>query len=388
MKIIFALFFSFILLFAEVSVEEFKWPSGVSLLKYFEDNSIPVSLYYDLRPEDQELVANISTGTIAHVMKDEDGKILQLLVPISDELEFHLYKNKKNKYEISFDPIVYTEDERALGIEIKNSPYQDIINQTGNIELANEFMQIFKSDVNFKNIKKGDRLVILYLQKTRMNKPFGTPEILASMVEENQKSHYMYYFDGKYYDENGKKIQKFFLKMPLDSYTRISSKFTPKRFHPILKIYRAHLGIDYAAPSGTNVKSAGAGVVKFVGRQSGYGNTVIINHGSGYETLYGHLRGFAKGIKKGMSINQGQVVAYVGSTGLSSGPHLHFGLYRNKKAINPASVVQITKVATPSKEEIEFKNMMQKRNKKIQNALGGYLNPPKYEDYDNFISID
>lgn len=388
MKIIFALFFSFILLFAEVSVEEFKWPSGVSLLKYFEDNSIPVSLYYDLRPEDQELVANISTGTIAHVMKDEDGKILQLLVPISDELEFHLYKNKKNKYEISFDPIVYTEDERALGIEIKNSPYQDIINQTGNIELANEFMQIFKSDVNFKNIKKGDRLVILYLQKTRMNKPFGTPEILASMVEENQKSHYMYYFDGKYYDENGKKIQKFFLKMPLDSYTRISSKFTPKRFHPILKIYRAHLGIDYAAPSGTNVKSAGSGVVKFVGRQSGYGNTVIINHGSGYETLYGHLRGFAKGIKKGMSINQGQVVAYVGSTGLSSGPHLHFGLYRNKKAINPASVVQITKVATPSKEEIEFKNMMQKRNKKIQNALGGYLNPPKYEDYDNFISID
>lgn len=372
---------------SQMSVENFKWPSGVTLLKFLEDSNIPLSLYYNLEPEDQELVSEVVSGADSQVMKDENGKIIQLLVPITDELQIHIYMDKNNEYKLIFDPIIFTQKSEALGIEIKKSPYLDIIEATGNVNLANEFMGLFKNDVNFKKIQPGDRLVILYDQKIRMGKPFASPQILASMIEENQKSHYLYYFDNKFYDEGGKKVEKFFLTIPL-KYKRISSYFTPKRFHPVLKRYRAHLGVDFAAPKGTDVKSAGNGVITFVGRKNGYGNTLEINHGGGYSTLYAHLNGFAKGIKNGLSVKQGQLIAYVGNTGLSSGPHLHLGLYYNKKAIDPLKVVQISKVNVVTKEELEFKKLVKKMNEKIQNALGGAQNPEKFENFDNYISLN
>ncbi|WP_372520687.1 M23 family metallopeptidase [Candidatus Ruminimicrobiellum ovillum] len=139
--------------------------------------------------------------------------------------------------------------------------------------------------------------------------------------------------DEGYFDENGKSVKSAFLKAPLQ-FKRISSYFTKKRFHPILKRYRAHEGIDYAAPIGTPVSAVGDGVVTKSQYSGGYGNLVIIKHPNGYETYYGHLSKYGKGIKKGVRVKQGQVIGYVGSTGLSTGPHLDFRIKKNGSFVN------------------------------------------------------
>lgn len=139
--------------------------------------------------------------------------------------------------------------------------------------------------------------------------------------------------DEGYFDENGKSVKSAFLKAPLQ-FKRISSYFTKKRFHPILKRYRAHEGIDYAAPIGTPVSAVGDGVVTKSQYSGGYGNLVIIKHPNGYETYYGHLSKYGKGIKKGVRVKQGQVIGYVGSTGLSTGPHLDFRIKKNGTFFN------------------------------------------------------
>lgn len=369
------------------SVEKFKWPNGISLLQFMEKSEIPLSVYYNLDKEEQELTNEIISDSICYILKDSRGKILQLLIPINDELQIQIYKDKHNNYKLDFTPIIYTKHNYTLGIEIKKSPYVDIIEATGNTALANEFMLIFKNDVNFKRLQKGDKLVILYEQKERLKQPFGAVNILAGMIEENKKPKYLYFFDDKYYDENGKKTESFLLVTPIQG-AKIVSKFTPKRFHPILKRYRAHLGVDYAAPKGTKVYAAGNGKVTFVGRKNGYGNTVEISHSSSYTTLYAHLSGFAKDIKVGNSVKQNQLIAYVGNTGLSTGAHLHFGLYKNKQAIDPLKIVKIEKTNIVSEEELKFKSLVKSMNERIKNAINGENNPPKFENYDSIMILN
>jgi murein DD-endopeptidase MepM/ murein hydrolase activator NlpD len=137
-----------------------------------------------------------------------------------------------------------------------------------------------------------------------------------------------------YYDLDGKSLKRQFLKSPL-KFTRISSGFTMRRFHPILKRYRAHPGIDYAAPSGTPVQAAGNGVVAFAGWKRGYGNIVEIKHGKAYETSYAHLARIARGLRRGLRVSQGALIGYVGSTGLATGPHLDYRFSKNGKFVNP-----------------------------------------------------
>ena len=384
--LIFFLFFNFA--FAINSgVEKFKWPEGVSLLQFMEKYEIPLSVYYDLDKEAQELTSEIISGSICYVLRDDLGKISQLLIPISEELQIQIYKDKFNKFKLDFTPIVYTKQSNSLGISIETSPYNDIVKATGNIALANEFMSVFRGEVDFKRLQKGDKLVLLYEQKTRLGQPFGSIKILAGMIEENKKGNSLYLFEDKYFDENGKKMESFLLITPING-ARIASKFTPKRFHPILKRYRAHLGVDYAAPKGTKIYAAGNGKVTFVGRRSGYGNTVEISHGGGYSTLYAHLNGFAKGIKVGTSVKQKELIAYVGNTGLSTGPHLHFGLYKNKQAIDPLKVVKIEKTNIVSKEELKFKALVKDMNAKMDLAMDGSLNPQRFENFENSMILN
>jgi murein DD-endopeptidase MepM/ murein hydrolase activator NlpD len=141
-----------------------------------------------------------------------------------------------------------------------------------------------------------------------------------------------------YFDEKGNSLRKAFLKAPL-RFSRISSGFSHARYHPVLKIRRPHHGVDYAAPAGTPVQTVGDGVVTAVGYQgNGGGNYVKIKHNSVYSTTYMHLRGFGKGIRQGVYVRQGDVIGYVGSTGLSTGPHLDFRFYKNGSAVNPLRV--------------------------------------------------
>lgn len=369
------------------NIEKFSWPEGVSLLKFFEVSKIPLSLYYNLENEDQELVSEIISGSDCYMLKDDDGEILQILIPVSNELQIQIYKNKFNQYKLTFTPIIYSVSHNTLSIEVNKSPYIDIIEATGNTTLANEFMIMFKNEVDFKKLQKGDKIVIVYDQKTRLGRQFGDIKISAGMLESNGKAHYMYFYDDKYYNENGKQVENFLLILPIYG-ARIASNFTPKRYHPILHRYRAHLGIDYAAPKGTKIYAAGSGKVTFVGRRNGYGNTVEISHGSNISTLYAHLNGFAKGIKKGVTVKQKQLIAYVGNTGLATGPHLHFGVYRNKVAVNPNSIVKVEKEQIVTKEQAKFKQLVKDTNENIRKILVSNENPKKLENFDNFVMLN
>ncbi|ALV24511.1 zinc metallopeptidase, M23 family [Campylobacter iguaniorum] len=385
-KLFIFLFIALNLYAAKPSVEELTWPNGESLLMFLENNKIPLSLYYNLEKEDQELASEITTGTRFQILRDDDDEISQVLIPISDELQIHIHKDKIGKFNLDFIPIIYENEDRILSIDINRSPYQDIIENTGNLALASAFMNAFKGSVDFRGLKKGDKLIITYSQKRRMGRVFSTPDIKAAMIQIRGKAEYVYQYDGRFYDKFGKELENFFLVKPVKN-ARISSRFTPKRFHPILKRYRAHLGMDYAAPKGTKIYAAGDGTVSFAGKKGGYGNVLTINHADGYMTLYAHVNGFASGMKRGKSVKKGQLVAYVGNTGMSTGPHLHFGLYKNNKAINPESVVKITKSALGGKEKAEFNALVATYSKDIDKGLGDHKNYPKEETFESVITF-
>ncbi|MCD8541318.1 MAG: M23 family metallopeptidase [Aliarcobacter cryaerophilus] len=290
-------------------------------------------------------------------------------------MQIHIYKDSSNEYKFQTLPINYTEKSELIAIPITESISNDIQKATGDVTIAAILNTLFSnSNADFKKMKKGDFIAIEYNQKTYMGKLHGMPEINAAMIQINGKPFYRFRNskDDKYYDENGVGFTKTYLfQIPL-TFTRISSPFTNKRYHPVLKRYRAHLGTDFAAPTGRNIYAASDGKVEFVGTQSGYGKTVIINHQNGYKTLYAHQNGFAKGLRQGQMIKKGTHIGYVGSTGLSSGPHLHLGMYKNNVAIDPMTVLQRPKFeGLDPKEKPIFlantKDIISKFNKQIEN---------------------
>lgn len=374
------------LLLAATMSEE-KWEKGESFLTFLENHSLPLKIYYDLDREEQELAAEIISGVKYQILKSDAGVIEQVLIPIGDELQLHIIQTKDG-YKLTTTPIAYQEKEEVATIEITQSPYQDIIDATNDYLLAHEFIQAFKNSVNFKMLRTGDRVVVFYTQRTRLGKQFGSPTIDAAMVEVRGRKNYVFrYNEDRYYDVNGKEVEGFFLAKPVN-YTRISSRFTYKRWHPILHRYRAHLGIDYAAPIGTAIRAAGNGRVIFRGRKGGYGNTVIIRHENGYKTLYAHMRSFRHGIKSGQLVQKGQVIGYVGTTGISTGPHLHFGLYQNNRAINPANVVKVTKSRLAGKQRKEFLTLTEKFKSRINTALADAKLPTKNKKFEYMVSLE
>lgn len=209
------------------------------------------------------------------------------------------------------------------------------------MHLAND---IFGWKIDFAlEIQPGDRFELVYEQKYREGEYIGDGRILAAGFVNAGTSFRAVYFessDGKiggYFAPDGRSMRRQFLRAPLD-FTRISSNFDPRRRHPILNTIRAHKGVDYAAPAGTIIKAAGDGRVGFVGTQGGYGRVVILEHGGGISTLYGHMSRFAKGLRNGQRVNQGETIGYVGSTGAATGPHLHYEYRVNGVHKNPRTV--------------------------------------------------
>lgn len=356
-------------------IEELSWQKGESFLTFLEKNKIPLKLYYDLDKEDQELCSEIQSGNRFFSYTEEDGSLIQALIPVSLDMQIHIYKDSSNEYKFQTLPINYTEKSELIAIPITESISNDIQKATGDVTIAALLNTLFSnSNADFKKMKKGDFIAIEYNQKTYMGKLHGMPEINAAMIQINGKPFYRFRNskDDKYYDENGVGFTKTYLfQIPL-TFTRVSSPFTNKRYHPVLKRYRAHLGTDFAAPTGRNIYAASDGKVEFVGTQSGYGKTVIINHQNGYKTLYAHQNGFAKGLRQGQMIKKGTHIGYVGSTGLSSGPHLHLGMYKNNVAIDPMSVLQRPKFEglDPKEKPIFLANtkaIISKFNNQIEN---------------------
>jgi murein DD-endopeptidase MepM/ murein hydrolase activator NlpD len=229
---------------------------------------------------------------------------------------------------------------RASGT-ITSSLWNALVENGDDPNLANELSEIFAWTIDFFGIRNGDHYKVIYDKLYVEEKYVGLGRVYAAYFGHAGHDFYACYFEqdstGDYFDEEGGSMRRTFLKAPL-RYRRVSSGFSYSRMHPVLKYRRPHLGVDYAAPAGTPVLAIGDGVVTFAAwtREGGY--TVKIKHNGTYSTSYCHFSGFAKGIKQGVHVKQGQVIGYVGSTGLATGPHLDFRFYRNGQAIDPLKV--------------------------------------------------
>ncbi|MCO5787746.1 peptidase M23 [Pseudomonas sp. G11-1] len=209
--------------------------------------------------------------------------------------------------------------------------------------LTMQMANIFGYDVDFaREIRQGDNFEVLFEEKHVDGQRVGTGSILAARFTNRGRTFTAVRYtdsggNSSYYRADGTSMRKAFIRTPVE-FARISSRFNPGRRHPVLNKIRAHKGVDYAAATGTPIKATGDGRVVHVGRKGGYGNTVVIKHGQTYQTLYAHMSRYANGIRTGSNVAQGQVIGYVGATGLATGPHLHYEFQVNGRHVDPLSV--------------------------------------------------
>ena len=349
------------------------WESGYTLFAFFQKYGIPTSVYYDLPPKDKELSSEIYAGVTYYTLLGKNDELIQALIPIGDGMQIHIFK-RDDAYILDFTPMIYFEQEQTISLSIQKSPYQDLLEMTNDSGLVGEFLNAYKNSVNFRSILKNDKLAIIYERKYRLGKPLKNASIKAAVVEINKKPHYIFRFNnGRYYNKEGKEIQGFLLQTPVAG-GRISSRFPLGRKHPILGTIRPHYAVDYAAPKGTPIVAAADGVVIFAGKRGGYGNLIEIRHENNLKTLYAHMNSFATGMRTGKKVKRGQMIGRVGSTGLSTGPHLHFGLYRNNVPINPLSSVKAVSKELQGKEKESFIALTEHFMPYLQNALNRSVN--------------
>ena len=234
------------------------------------------------------------------------------------------------------DVEIKTRIKTAAG-KIKGSLFNSMLAQGLQVPLILDFTDAFSWTIDFNtDTRNGDEYAALWEENYTVSGEITSQDLLAASYKSaDGGTTYAFYFEDDFYDETGKMSKKMFLKSPISFRNyRISSRFSYGRLHPILKIRRPHLGIDYAAPAGTPVQAVADGTVKLAGYKGGFGNYVEIRHANGYMTTYGHLKGYGKGIKAGAKVKQGQTVGYVGSTGLSTGPHLDFRVKEKNKFVD------------------------------------------------------
>ncbi len=226
---------------------------------------------------------------------------------------------------------------------IENSLFEAAANADIPEDVIMNLVAIFGWDIDFSlDIRRGDRFGIVYEELYRDDVKIRNGRILsARFINDGKEFRAVYYTDPQgnsdYYSPDGKSMRKAFLRSPVD-FSRISSRFTSKRWHPVLSKWRAHNGVDYAAARGTPVRASGDGKVIHVGTKGGYGRLIVLRHGGSYTTAYGHLNGYARGIRLGTKVKQGQIIGYVGSSGLATGPHLHYEFRVNGVHRNPLTV--------------------------------------------------
>lgn len=282
-------------------------------------------------------------GKTIYAQTTADGELLTLRYLFGNE-ELFLMEKTDAEFVMTEQPIELESQVHMKSGVIRRSLFAATDNAGIPNNIAMQMTDILASEVDFhRDLRQGDSFTVVYETLSSNGRRAKTGRVLAVEFINKGKSHQAIYFrssngtDG-YYTPEGESLRKAFLLSPLD-FTRVSSGFTNARFHPILKEWRAHRGIDYAAPTGTPVKATASGIVAFSGVQKGYGNLLVLKHNGKYETAYGHLSRFAGGMGKGKRVNQGEIIGYVGSTGMATGPHLHYELRIDGVQRDPTKVV-------------------------------------------------
>ena len=285
-------------------------------------------------------LTNIFAGTeVKFVIKEESGnkKIVSLFYPINAITSVEIKRNKNN-FIISENTLKLEKKEIISSNTIKNNLYSSAVEAGIEPNIIVEFANIFGFEVDFqRDIRVGDKFEVHYerfVDENGIVKNTGKIIYASMFVNNRELSLYNFKFKNKegYYDVDGKSVIKTLMKTPING-ARLSSSFGMRK-HPILGFNKLHQGTDFAAPRGTPIMASGSGVITRAQKYKGYGNYVSIRHNSTYVTAYGHMSKFGRGIRKGVRVTQGQTIGYVGSTGMSTGPHLHYEVISNGKRIN------------------------------------------------------
>ncbi|HEX2191175.1 MAG TPA: peptidoglycan DD-metalloendopeptidase family protein [Longimicrobiaceae bacterium] len=286
-----------------------------------------------------------------------------------------------DSWDAHVEEVAVRTDTAALAGEVSSSLYRAVMDARGAdvpraereriVDLLAD--KIFAWQIDFsRDLRPGDSYRILYERQVRPDGTARSWRVIGALFDLSGKEHAAFWHrlpDGSedYYDRDGESLRRAFLRAPLE-FRRISSAFSTGRFHPILKKSRPHHGIDYAASAGTPIRAVGDGVVTKAGWGGGYGNVVEIRHKRAYSSRYAHMRGFASGIRPGTRVRQGDVIGYVGSTGLSTGPHLHYEFHENGRPINPTSIKYLTGDPVPASSRAHFRSAVGAQVEKMERA--------------------
>ncbi|MCK4549496.1 MAG: peptidoglycan DD-metalloendopeptidase family protein [Candidatus Krumholzibacteria bacterium] len=302
---------------------------------------------YDIVREAKNVynLSNIRPGQKYEIFTGDGGGIEKIRLSTSDETAFVEIICTPGGIEVERIEYPYEITVREVSGIITQSLFASIIEQDLPQELGANLVNIYAWDIDFfTEIRKNDFFRVIYEERRMLDGPdheekTGIGRILAAEFNTSGESRYCFLFQNEeefpdYFDYNGKSLRKQLLKAPLN-YTRISSGYSKRRFHPVLHTYAPHLGIDYAAPTGTPVQSTGDGTVMTASRTRANGNYVKIRHHNSYISYYLHLSKFGRGIKSGVKVKQGQTIGYVGATGYATGPHLDYRVKKNGRFVNP-----------------------------------------------------
>lgn len=306
-----------------------------------------------------------------------DGRFERFEYDINRDFQLIITQDD-NGFDISRIPIDYTVKTELVGGVIKSSLFETVSDIGEGPELAITLADTFAWDIDFlRDIRPGDSFQAVIEKRSREGESAGYGSILAASFTNQGRTYQAFLFkDGSrpaaFYDAKGNSLRKAFLKAPL-AFSRVSSGFTMRRFHPISKTWKAHPAIDYAAPSGTPIKAVADGSIIKIGYTKFNGNHIKIRHVNGLESLYLHMNGFAKGMKSGKRLVQGQTIGYVGSTGLATGPHLCFRMTQNGAPINPNKIKTTSAEPVSAKRLGEFKTAVVSLQARLSGANNGQL---------------
>ncbi|PRB79357.1 peptidoglycan DD-metalloendopeptidase family protein [Pseudomonas sp. MYb185] len=308
--------------------------------------------------KDAKAFTRLRVGQELELKLDDEGQLLGMRSKLNS-LETIRVDRDGDSYAFSKDVIEPDVSTRFANGSIDSSLFVAAQNAGLSHNLTMQMANIFGYDVDFaREIRQGDSFEVLFEEKHIDDQRVGTGNILAARFTNRGKTYTAVRYTDRngqssYYRADGTSMRKAFIRTPVE-FARISSRFNPGRRHPVLNKIRAHKGVDYAAATGTPIKATGDGRVVHVGRKGGYGNTVVIKHGQTYQTLYAHMSRYASGLRAGSNVSQGQVIGYVGATGLATGPHLHYEFQVNGTHVDPLSVKLPASDPIPQGERTAF----------------------------------
>ena len=313
---------------------------GETVYDIFSRHGLDIKELLQMREASTDVfrLRHVSAGQRYKLVVDEQERVSSFVYRINDDSLLKIVR-EGDGFTAEKAAVEYEKRITTIGGIIEANLVSSIGDGKDRQRLALNLSDIFAWDIDFTaDLRNGDifKIIAEELYENGEFKRYGN--IIAAEFVNNGETYHAFRFEHGdmkgYYDQEGKSLRRAFLKAPLN-YRRISSGFSRGRFHPILKKYRPHHGVDYSAPHGAPVSAVGDGTVLFAGYKGDYGRLVVIKHPNGYETRYGHLSGFARGVEKGRKIKQGQTIGYVGSTGLTTGTHLHYEMRLNNRFINP-----------------------------------------------------